>query len=1728
MSKSKFPNKLDSSIEIPAVRDNIIEVGSDVINSLRSAIFQIEKTLGINPQGAAGNTVAKRLNRALDGNGNILKDALDQSNLLSGPIANNNVSNTAAISESKLKLNFPTSLLQDEISILDKQLESIISQVEELSLKLSSHIHPDAINRHKAKAITVDEIAKAEGELGIDSTQGGTAQEVFQEIFSSHINYDGKNTGPENKSHSASQIYFDNTNVIDKVRSLNTQDAIEEILNIDGSDITNHQNLFHSNGLLRSVDSIGWTTTGEQLPLVGPVKISFSGTVASNSARLVTVYFDEPIDISSMEVLKSDIFEIIDDDLSVKFQIYETILDNGLLSGLTLFGNLNSDSTLATKGSIYKNRNQPAQLSSLLIGVRPDINHTSAETIQIADPRSTAIFTYGLRPFEISVDNRYIGLEIDGGGAITIDLYDDTLDSQSVDSIVNKVNIQLLSGGHPALAYRAEMPYGGVEIAIVHNIPSGPSKDYSLKIVKSNDEGITSAGLSYMDGLEVYSRAGNYFYINGLTKVGLALSMSRSDLFATDGTTFIESSEVSLLNDNVLKNNLINVFKDSSVETYKISSLSDLKITVDIEQLPNGFSDASSVSKFEVYENTISFESHTFDEINNNSASGIFDIFIGSDGHLLSNKCLSYESNYSFGANSAISIVDFYGVANNNKIINAEIVDAETIEISLGSGAPFKFKKFLGSGFYRELHDGLFSVKVHIDKFSTLYSYINSSSNVPDSGSISIPLNLFSDVNREENLYIGRIHYESAIGRVSGAGSNMPRVISATDRGTTGFKDISSDAIYKLVHEPISDLRSNGVISELNVSQASDGQDLSDGLFKLSISEGVCYVSGERFEISGGIDIVTNIDSVIVDKFYVAINSLGEFVFSPADAVTCGCLLNTSNHCILAAVEWDNISSSFIDLRLFIDNLDLKLLNAITVSPEPGMGHFANLPDALQYAKRFSEIFTKAGTPSIHMKSGTHVVEVDMKSPLFDGNGQLISIGQDNLILSSFDAGLVINFPVKIIGEGESTIIDIRRVWEDDTGDLRGSPPSAGVRGLRQEGVIYILGDGISDAVRSRVVSALDDGFAEISNLKLRQCKIAAFGMNTSKTIDNVDYELNCGAKLHDLLFDYSENKGNDPNGPNPNQSSVGQPVFILGGLGNNAVSQGNVFIKNCNFIFSKIMFANINASALKNISIIDNKFLGTGLKSSITHSGGAFDMVGNADDGTIFDPLVGDYGKNNVNIYGNINRSNPNDGIDGEQNRQWGDRVNKNLIIGNNIGIKYGFPQHELVIKGGENDTPPVIEMKNSNIAGEESRIVFTTVQNGADVVVGKMGYETDGGGMFMRSGDGNTGLTVNSLGVQATQRFYATSGFTVFDGAAKNWIQNETGFGGLTTFSNVTTFLDNIEIKDKFFGDGIRFSSEAEPAYEAKITPNSATGNLTISSVGAPDLIAGPQSSITLDAQDVFIEKDIRIGTAGSSSALEFFGEPTTVRFQRDNARIEFDEPTSRIVFKEDNSFIEFDGDNSSLEFDGDGSKINFAALNQELNFTGIASELNLTGERAELNFNSSGGHLMMNLVGAAARTSSFIFNETPLDANGHVGQMKLLVFVDAAPAFEIGTDAAGKVTKKASMRKLKDDIKDLEFGLKEVGKMRPVSFSPKSNRGKVCIGFIAEELHDVSSLLTINGPDYPVDGETGFEDMSKLLSNNIVPRDVDNIALIAVLISAVQELSQKVKDLEEKANA
>ena len=72
---SQYPSQLDSDLTIPAVDDNITEIGGDAINGLRSAVFNIEETLGLNPQGTTTD-VSSRLDKSLNSDGSIKASAL--------------------------------------------------------------------------------------------------------------------------------------------------------------------------------------------------------------------------------------------------------------------------------------------------------------------------------------------------------------------------------------------------------------------------------------------------------------------------------------------------------------------------------------------------------------------------------------------------------------------------------------------------------------------------------------------------------------------------------------------------------------------------------------------------------------------------------------------------------------------------------------------------------------------------------------------------------------------------------------------------------------------------------------------------------------------------------------------------------------------------------------------------------------------------------------------------------------------------------------------------------------------------------------------------------------------------------------------------------------------------------------------------------------------------------------------------------------------------------------------------------------------------------------------------------------------------------------------------------------------------------------------------------------------------------------------------------------------
>ena len=111
---SVFPDQLDTDLEIPRVDNNITEVSGDAINAIRDAVFSIQSAVGISPQGNK-TSLAERVAVSIDSNGNIKSSALSSAGLVTLPIVDSHVGVTAGISESKLNLDFGTTVLSNRI-----------------------------------------------------------------------------------------------------------------------------------------------------------------------------------------------------------------------------------------------------------------------------------------------------------------------------------------------------------------------------------------------------------------------------------------------------------------------------------------------------------------------------------------------------------------------------------------------------------------------------------------------------------------------------------------------------------------------------------------------------------------------------------------------------------------------------------------------------------------------------------------------------------------------------------------------------------------------------------------------------------------------------------------------------------------------------------------------------------------------------------------------------------------------------------------------------------------------------------------------------------------------------------------------------------------------------------------------------------------------------------------------------------------------------------------------------------------------------------------------------------------------------------------------------------------------------------------------------------------------------------------------------------------------------
>jgi hypothetical protein len=1015
MAKSNYPNKLDTSVEIPVIRDNITEIGSDVLNSLRSAIFNIEKTLGINPQGATGNTVASRLNNALDDNGNVTKDALDRVGLLSGPISNEDVSKVAAISEGKLNLNYPTQLLQDQISIIDNRIALLIISLEELNALLSAHVHPDAKNRHHAKAITVEAAIVEPSGAAAKSLEEGTLQEALEDLYNAHINYTGEGVGNDNNSHTAGQLFYDNQETLDIISSSSVQGAIDEIAALQGRTLRNSTLNLNSNGLIRTGSTFDESEGNECGSLViGASEISWLGP--DGNSREHVSFFSNPIPAGTIEPF--DILTILDSPENTDNRDYliesVSLKDDGSLQSVVIFGGPKFPMELGINARISKGIYTTYNENGLNCSARPRYNRSNTPDVQVANPNAATIISSGIRAANVKeAFSDVLSIEIDGVSH-EINIFNADQNLQTIETIVDRINQYSVEHRLNAFAYRVRA-LKCYELAITHILPNFDQdvKNRTLKITAAAlNDAHEALGLGYILDREVEGQSGNTCHINGklISSFGNIKRYSSESVALNIGTTDLLTINIDFLNEEIREGDLCTIegsSKESDDGTYRIHSVEGQLLSLD---------SAGGTFSGVLEDDAVIFIqrcSAPVGELN----------FIG-DGLLLIDVFMTDtgDINYKKRADIVGHLQSPGFSATISDISKGFITEGDTFQLTVNAAGYAFLNAHPGGGEGKHVYvasHGRYKIYSE-DKFN--YIILDVFSNNAPAFETDIKISGSSEI-QDDVMHLSRIVFSTKFGFIIGSPSELGGAIpTLVDKRTTGTVDdtiISENILERYIQGPRNELRGSGIIRDLDIESIADH---NDGTCSIYVNPGVGVINGVRVEYLGILNLFYNYDEPATNNFYVAIDGKGCLLVAPEISVD-GDWISPFFNQNVAHIAYVNIipggAPDITDLRLFVDHIDYKVIADITVANDQRFGHFTDIKKAVDYARKFTKLFPKMSRPSITVKEGeyeiseTIYIDFDLK---FSGSGPQTIIKRGGALVSG--AAKPAYSPVFYIGDG--------------------------------------------------------------------------------------------------------------------------------------------------------------------------------------------------------------------------------------------------------------------------------------------------------------------------------------------------------------------------------------------------------------------------------------------------------------------------------------------------------------------------------------------------------------------------------------------------------------------------------------------------------------------------------------------------------------------------------------
>lgn len=514
MTDSKYPTSLDSDVEIPRVDDNITEIGGEAINSLRSAVFNIEETLGLNPQGTETD-LATRISTALNPDGTIKASALSAIALVTLPIVNGMIATNAGIEESKLDLNYGTSWLKERY---DEIYALIMSTMDELAVDighLTAHVaHPTTYGRHRTSDI--------DGYSGA-TYDGYNLQGIVNDLNVRIVNH----LADPIAAHAASAISFDDTNL--PIFADNVQDAISETAQyIEGATIL-HQDRQHSNGILQEQD-VTYDETNHSYVLVSSSAL-YGVSVGSTFVRFVTL----PTNFGL--ITRGDRVDVLIGGVTYTRYIDSTDSSTAVLKFLVPISVSGSASAI-----VYKKPDEYSAPSSLNIAIRRnDISSVGGSIIQMVHPGAPYVLSSNIMPRNLSSSDKNIKLSWADGYTSDIDVYTmmTTFSSLSstwtVDNLSILLNKEFADNHYPFISF----VYGN-ELGIAFDEPDG----YMVIDSPSADSAWTALGFSTGNIGYALNRR---FYIDGYEFTGLKKLIDATGTVSGGSTKTIESISQDIL-----------------------------------------------------------------------------------------------------------------------------------------------------------------------------------------------------------------------------------------------------------------------------------------------------------------------------------------------------------------------------------------------------------------------------------------------------------------------------------------------------------------------------------------------------------------------------------------------------------------------------------------------------------------------------------------------------------------------------------------------------------------------------------------------------------------------------------------------------------------------------------------------------------------------------------------------------------------------------------------------------------------------------------------------------------------------------------------------------------------------------------------------------------------------------------------------------------------------------